>query len=92
MKPQITWFPDRGGEKPYAILFEALKGKQHVALARLGMYGREHVVIVGPGEHGILAYTTFYTDEIRFENEFQANVQWSRSERTGTSEDVPGSY
>jgi DNA end-binding protein Ku len=44
--------PDRGGEKPYAILFEALKETQHVALARVGMYGREHVVIVRPGEHG----------------------------------------
>lgn len=67
--------PDRGGEKPYAILFEALKEKQHAALARVGMYGREHVVIVRPGEHGILAHTMFYTDEIRIENEFRANVE-----------------
>jgi DNA end-binding protein Ku len=67
--------PDRGGEKPYAILFEALKETYHVALARVGMYGREHVVIVRPGEHGILAHTMFYTDEIRFENEFHANVE-----------------
>ena len=67
--------PDRGGEKPYAILFEALRGTQHVALARVGMYGREHVVIVRPGDHGILAHTMFYVDEIRLENEFRADVQ-----------------
>ena len=67
--------PDRGGEKAYAILFEALRETQHVALARVGMYGREHVVIVRPGEYGILAHTMFYVDEIRFENEFRANVQ-----------------
>src|SRR5437763_16469980 len=67
--------PDRGGEKAYAILLEALRETQHVALARVGMYGREHVVIVRPGEHGILAHTMFYVDEIRFENEFRANVQ-----------------
>jgi DNA end-binding protein Ku len=67
--------PDRGGEKAYAILFEALRDTQHVALARVGMYGREHVVIVRPGEHGILAHTMFYVDEIRFENEFRANVE-----------------
>jgi DNA end-binding protein Ku len=73
--------PDRGGEKPYAILFEALKETQHVALARVGMYGREHVVIVRPGEHGILAHTMFYTDEIRFESEFRAN-----GEAVGTKE------
>jgi DNA end-binding protein Ku len=52
-----------------------LKETQHVALARVGMYGREHVVIVRPSEHGILAHTMFYTDEIRFENEFRANVE-----------------
>src|SRR5215469_7153083 len=67
--------PDRGGEKAYAILFEALRETQHVALARVGMYGREHVVIVRSGEHGILAHTIFYVDEIRFENEFRANVE-----------------
>jgi len=67
--------PDRGGEKAYAILFEALRDTQHVALARVGMYGREHVVIVRPGEHGILAHTMFYVDEIRFENEFRASVE-----------------
>jgi DNA end-binding protein Ku len=66
--------PDRGGEKPYAILFGALKETQHVALARVGMYGREHVVIVRPGERGILAHTMFYLDEIRFDNEFRADV------------------
>ena len=66
--------PDRGGEKPYAILFEALRETQHVALARVGMYGREHVVIVRPGDHGILAHTMFYVDEIRSENEFRTNA------------------
>jgi DNA end-binding protein Ku len=67
--------PDRGGEKAYAILFDALRETQHVALARVGMYGRDHVVIVRPGEKGILAHTMFYVDEIRFDNEFRANVE-----------------
>src|SRR5579862_972133 len=67
--------PDRGGEKSYAILFKALKETQHVALARVGMYGREHVVIVRPGEHGMLAHTMFYVDEVRFENEFHADAE-----------------
>ena len=29
--------PDRGGQKPYAILFDALRATQQVALARVGM-------------------------------------------------------
>ena len=67
--------PDRGGEKAYAILFAALRSTQQVALARVGMYGREHVVIVRHGAHGMLAHTMFYTDEVRFENEFRTNVE-----------------
>ena len=66
--------PDRGGEKPYAILFKALQETGHVALARVGMYGREHVVIIRPGKHGILAHTMFYVDEIRSESEFRADL------------------
>jgi DNA end-binding protein Ku len=49
--------------------------RRSTSRSRVGMYGREHVVIVRPGEHGILAHTMFYVDEIRFENEFRANVQ-----------------
>jgi len=67
--------PDRGGEKAYAILFAALQATSRVALARVGMYGREHIVIVRPGKRGMLAHTMFYTDEIRFDNEFRTDVQ-----------------
>jgi DNA end-binding protein Ku len=35
--------PDKGGERAYAVLFAALQASGHVALARVGMYGREHV-------------------------------------------------
>jgi DNA end-binding protein Ku len=66
--------PDRGGEKAYAILFTALQRTGHVALARVGMHGREHVVIVRAGQHGMLAHTMFYTDEIRFENEYRTDL------------------
>jgi DNA end-binding protein Ku len=58
--------PKRGGEKAYAILFKALRETGHVALARLGMYGREHVVIVRPGQRGILAHTMFYCGSRKF--------------------------
>ncbi len=66
--------PGRGGEKAYAILFAALRKTGHVALAKVGMYGREHVIVIRPGKFGMLAHTMFYTDEIRFENEFRTDV------------------
>jgi hypothetical protein len=49
-----------------------------VALARVGMYGREHVVIVRPGKHGMLAHTMFYVDEIRSESEFRTDLTGRR--------------
>jgi DNA end-binding protein Ku len=67
--------PGRGGEKAYAILFAALRKTGHVALAKVGMYGREHVIVIRPGKFGMLAHTMFYTDEIRFENEFRTDVE-----------------
>jgi DNA end-binding protein Ku len=60
--------PDKQGERAYALLFAALRQTQYVALATVAMHGREHVMIVRPGEIGLLAHTMFYTDEIRKEN------------------------
>jgi hypothetical protein len=36
---------------------------------------REHVVIVRPGEHGLLAHTMFCVNEIRSESEFRTDIQ-----------------
>src|SRR6195952_4959386 len=46
--------PDEGGEKPYALLFEALKATKYYAIAKIAMHNREHVVIVRPGERGMV--------------------------------------
>src|ERR1700748_931067 len=40
--------PDDGGEKPYALLFEALKETQYFGVAKVTMHNREHVVILRP--------------------------------------------
>jgi DNA end-binding protein Ku len=66
--------PDKGGERAYAILFAALRAGDHVALARVGMHGREHVVIIRAGSHGMIAHTMFYVDEVRFENEYRTDT------------------
>lgn len=65
--------PDKAGEKPYALLFEALRRTGYVALARVAMHSREHVVILRPGESGILMHTMYYPDEIRHVDEFRTD-------------------
>ncbi len=66
--------PDEGGEKPYALLFEALKATQYYAVAKIAMHNREHIVIVRPGERGMVLHTMYYADEVRRSEEFRTDT------------------
>jgi DNA end-binding protein Ku len=66
--------PDEGGEKPYALLFEALKETKYYAVAKIAMHNREHVVIVRPGERGMVLHTMYYSDEVRRSEEFRTDT------------------
>lgn len=70
--------PDEGGEKPYALLFEALRQSQYYALAKVAMHNREHIIILRPGLKGILTHTMFYQDEIRQVEEFRTDTSLVR--------------
>jgi DNA end-binding protein Ku len=65
--------PDEAGEKPYALLFEALRKTGCVGVAKIAMHNREHIVILRPGPHGILLHTMYYRDEIRQVEEFRTD-------------------
>jgi DNA end-binding protein Ku len=62
--------PETSGQKPYALLLEALRQSKYEALAKLTMHGREHIVILRPTERGIMLHTMYYSDEIRDVKEF----------------------
>jgi DNA end-binding protein Ku len=66
--------PDEGGEKPYALLFQALRESQYYALAKIAMHNREHIIILRPGSKGILSHTMYYADEIRHVEEFRTDT------------------
>src|SRR6478672_8677471 len=66
--------PDEGGEKPYALLFEAMKQSRYYAVAKIAMHNREHVIVLRPGNKGILLHTMYYVDEIRQVDEFRTNT------------------
>jgi DNA end-binding protein Ku len=66
--------PDEGGEKPYALLFQALRESQFYALAKVAMHNREHIIVLRPGAKGILSHTMFYQDEIRQVDEFRTDT------------------
>ena len=65
--------PDEAGEKPYALLFEALKQTGRVGVAKIAMHNREHIVILRPGKNGVLMHTMYFAHEIRSVDEFRTD-------------------
>src|ERR1700756_660138 len=66
--------PDEAGEKPYALLFDALKKTGYMGIAKVTMHNREHIVILRPGVNGVLLHTMYYSHEIRQVDEFRTDL------------------
>ncbi len=66
--------PDEAGEKPYALLFEALKKTGRVGVAKVAMHNREHIVILRPGNSGVMMHTMYFSHEIRKVDEFRTDT------------------
>ncbi|MEX2147492.1 MAG: Ku protein [Candidatus Rokuibacteriota bacterium] len=57
--------PDKGGEKPYRLLADAMAQAGKVALARLVMRGKESLVLIRAAEGGLMLHTMYFADEVR---------------------------
>jgi DNA end-binding protein Ku len=57
--------PDKGGEKAYRLLADAMKAAGRVALAKFVMRGKENVVLIRPSQEGLMLHTMYFADEIR---------------------------
>jgi DNA end-binding protein Ku len=66
--------PERGAERVYALLFEALSRTGLLGIAQITMHSRESIVILRACGSGIIAQSLFYEPEIRREREYRANV------------------
>jgi len=66
--------PDDAGEKPYALFFDALKKSGYVGIAKIAMHNREHVVILRPGDKGLVLHTMFFANEVRKSDEFRTDL------------------
>lgn len=63
-------WPEKGGERPYALLYKALAESHYAALGALAMHGREYATAIMPGRRGLVLHTLFHTNEIHPEEEF----------------------
>jgi DNA end-binding protein Ku len=57
--------PDKGGEKPYRLLADAMVEAGKVALAKFVLRGKENLVIIRPAQKGLIMHTMYFADEVR---------------------------
>jgi DNA end-binding protein Ku len=57
--------PDKGGEKAYRLLTDAMEKAGRVALAKFVMRGKENLVLIRAAQHGLMLHTMYFSDEIR---------------------------
>jgi len=57
--------PDKGGEKAYRLLGEAMKQTGRVALAKWAARGKQYLVMIRPAGKGLVMQQLLYADEVR---------------------------
>jgi DNA end-binding protein Ku len=57
--------PLEGGQKPYALVREAMLQTNLVGVARIVRNGREHVCVIRPHGQGMVLHTLFWINEVR---------------------------
>ena len=62
--------PDENGEKPYYLMREALEQNNKVAVGRVVMHEKEHLIALRSYEGAILMTTLHYADEVRSPRDF----------------------
>ena len=57
--------PDKGGNKPYALLAKALRESDRCALGRWAARGKQYIVMIRAVEKGLVMQQLLYKDEVR---------------------------
>jgi DNA end-binding protein Ku len=56
---------DKGGERPYRLLADAMAKSGRVVIAELVSRGKEQLVLIRPHKKGLVLHTMYYADEVR---------------------------
>jgi DNA end-binding protein Ku len=57
--------PDKGGDRPYRLLAEAMRETGRAALARYAARGKDYLVLLRPYEQGLIMQQLRYKDEVK---------------------------
>jgi len=63
--------PDKGGDKPYALLSKAMEKTGRCAIASWAARGKQYLVLVRPFQNGLILEQLHYADELRSFDEVQ---------------------
>ena len=69
------------GEEAFAVIRDAMQDKDRVALARIVMAHREHVIAIEAFEKGMLGTTLRYPYEVRASKEYFSDIRTPRAPR-----------
>jgi DNA end-binding protein Ku len=74
--------PDKGGDKAYRLLGEAMTAKGRVAVGRWSARGKEQVVLVRPyGKDGLILHQLYYSNEVRAFSEIDTGATFTFSDK-----------
>lgn len=74
--------PDKGGDKAYRLLGEAMTAKARVAVGRWSARGKEQVVLVRPyGKDGLVIHQLYYSNEVRAFSEIDTGATFTFSDK-----------
>ena len=73
-KPYYIAPSDRTGAEAFVVIRDAMQDEERVALARLVMAHREHMIMLEPLGKGLLGTTLRFDYEVRSEEEYFSNI------------------
>ena len=57
--------PDKGGDRAYRLLSEALERAERLAVGRFAQRGKDNLVLVRPYKKGLILHECYYSEEVR---------------------------
>lgn len=75
--------PDKGGDKAYKLLTEAMRGKDRVAVGRWSTRGKQQLVLVRPHDSGsgLVLHQLYYANEVRAFSEIETGATFTFSDK-----------
>jgi Ku protein len=80
-RPYYVMPGDKMGAEAFVVIREAMRDKDRVALAKIVIAQREHIIALEPLDKGILGTTLRYDHEVRDEDDYFSGLTWPRANK-----------